>query len=252
MAKDPAFLFYPNDWLGGTMGMTFEEKGAYMELLMMQFNRGHMTTHMIGLAIGQLFDKIKVKFIQDDQGLWFNERLDLEKDRRKNFVKSRHNNKEGLNQYSKIDKNKSGHMIGHMEDENENRNINGFEEKKGLGKKETGKLLIPVLEKIWLSENPDYPSDKTKDFAALGEISRFLASVLKMAYDPSNEEFVNLVAANWQLLAKYVVADNFFKSYSLQQVSKHFQNIIQSQINGTRNNKQGANGAAKQPASAGY
>ena len=46
MAKDPAFLFYPNDWLGGTMGMTFEEKGAYMELLMMQFNRGHMTSHM--------------------------------------------------------------------------------------------------------------------------------------------------------------------------------------------------------------
>lgn len=24
MAKDPAFLFYPNDWLGGTMGMTFD------------------------------------------------------------------------------------------------------------------------------------------------------------------------------------------------------------------------------------
>ena len=46
--KDPAFLFYPNDWIGGTMGMTFEEKGAYMELLILQFNRGHMTTHMIG------------------------------------------------------------------------------------------------------------------------------------------------------------------------------------------------------------
>ena len=27
MAKDPAFLFYPGDWLGGTMGMTLEEKG---------------------------------------------------------------------------------------------------------------------------------------------------------------------------------------------------------------------------------
>jgi hypothetical protein len=48
MSKDPAFLFYPNDYIGGTMGMTFEEKGAYMELLMLQFNRGHMTTHMIG------------------------------------------------------------------------------------------------------------------------------------------------------------------------------------------------------------
>jgi hypothetical protein len=57
--KDPAFLFYPNDWIGGTMGMTFEEKGAYMELLMMQFNRGHMTSHMIAQTVGQLWVKPK-------------------------------------------------------------------------------------------------------------------------------------------------------------------------------------------------
>ena len=44
MGKDPAFLFYPGDYLSGTMGMTFEEKGAYVELLMMQFNRGHVTS----------------------------------------------------------------------------------------------------------------------------------------------------------------------------------------------------------------
>lgn len=59
MAKDPAFLFYPNDWLGGTMGMTFEEKGAYLELLMLQFNRGHMTTDMINHMVGHLWDKVK-------------------------------------------------------------------------------------------------------------------------------------------------------------------------------------------------
>jgi len=72
MAKDPAFLFYPNDWIGGTMGMTFEEKGAYMELLMMQFNRGHMTTHMIGQTVGQLWVNIKDKFVQDKDGKWYN------------------------------------------------------------------------------------------------------------------------------------------------------------------------------------
>ena len=70
MSKDPAFLFYPNDYLGGTMGMTFEEKGAYIELLMLQFNRGHMTEHMIGHTVGQLWKNIKDKFIQDPTGLW--------------------------------------------------------------------------------------------------------------------------------------------------------------------------------------
>src|SRR5690348_10699589 len=113
MAKSPAFLFYPNDWLGGTMGMSFEEKGAYMELLMMQFNRGHMTEDMIGHAVGQLWGRIKHKFIQDEQGLWFNERLDSEQKKRSEYVNSRKNNKLGKNQYSN-NKKREGHMDGHM------------------------------------------------------------------------------------------------------------------------------------------
>jgi uncharacterized protein YdaU (DUF1376 family) len=126
--KDPAFLFYPNDYIGGTMGMTFEEKGAYMELLMMQFNRGHMTSHMIGQVVGQLWDNIKHKFKQDNEGLWYNERLDLEKENRIKFTQSRRNNLNGINQYTKKGGHKGGHMDGHMtshmENENENENIN--------------------------------------------------------------------------------------------------------------------------------
>lgn len=101
MAKDPAFLFYPNDWLGGTLGMTFEQKGAYIELLMLQFNRGHMTEHMIGQTVGQLFGQILDKFVKDDAGLWYNPRLDEEKEKRINYVNSRKNNKLGVNQYKK-------------------------------------------------------------------------------------------------------------------------------------------------------
>lgn len=122
MAKDPAFLFYPNDYIGGTMGMTFEEKGAYIELLMLQFNRGHMDGHMIGQCVGQLWNRIQSKFIQDEQGLWYNERLDIEKAKRKAFSESRRNNIKGNNQHMK------GHMTKHMENENEDviedKNIN--------------------------------------------------------------------------------------------------------------------------------
>jgi uncharacterized protein YdaU (DUF1376 family) len=120
MAKDPAFLFYPNDYIGGTMGMTFEEKGAYIEILMLQFNRGHMTSHMIGQLVGQLWESIKCKFVQDEEGLWYNIRLDQEKDKRMSFTQSRRNNIKGLNQHT------IGHMTSHMENENEdvNRNIN--------------------------------------------------------------------------------------------------------------------------------
>ena len=60
MGKDPAFLFYPNDYIGGTMGMTFEEKGAYMDVLMMQFNRGHMTEHMENENRNRIINREKI------------------------------------------------------------------------------------------------------------------------------------------------------------------------------------------------
>ena len=148
MAKDPAFLFYPNDYIGGTMGMTFEEKGAYIEILMLQFNRGHMTSHMIGQLVGQLWESIKCKFIQDEQGLWYNVRLDQEKDKRMSFTQSRRNNIKGLNQHTTG--HTIGHMTSHMEDENEdvNRNINKV------------KIIDTLFEEFW--DLYDYKKSKDK------------------------------------------------------------------------------------------
>jgi len=42
MAKDPAFLFYSKDWLEGTMEMTSEEKGVYIDLLAHQHQKGDL------------------------------------------------------------------------------------------------------------------------------------------------------------------------------------------------------------------
>lgn len=138
MGKDPAFLFYPNDYIGGTMGMTFEEKGAYIELLMLQFNRGHMTSQMIGQTVGQLWVKLEDKFKIDAEGLYFNERLDLEIDKRKTFVQSRFNNLSGKNQYTK----KEGHTEGHMTKHMENEDVNEDKIDKGA------KFQKPTLEEV--------------------------------------------------------------------------------------------------------
>lgn len=159
--KDPAFLFYPNDWIGGTMGMTFEEKGAYMELLMLQFNRGHMTSHMIahvlGQGYGQLWDKIKDKFDIDESGLFYNKRLEMEQIKRKSFTDSRKNNIKGKNQHSKQEENKGhikGHMTSHMENEDENEDINkeGKEVTGEKGTKKKEKKQVPELQYPFTSE----------------------------------------------------------------------------------------------------
>lgn len=119
--KDPAFLFYPNDYIGGTLGMSFEQKGAYIELLMTQFNRGHMTYHMIGQVLGQsfeLWETLLDKFKTDTDGRFYNDRLEIEQNKRKHYSDSRKNNRLGLNQYSKTEEDICGHMTSHMENEN--------------------------------------------------------------------------------------------------------------------------------------
>ena len=155
MAKDPAFLFYPNDYIGGTMGMSFAEKGAYIEVLMMQFNQGHMTSHMIGQVIGQLWDNIKHKFMKDDNELWYNERLDIEQNKRKSFSNSRRNNLKGNNQYSKVTTNKRSydlsmtpHMENENEDENRNRNRKGGMEEKQNNNRFTKPTILEIAEYI--------------------------------------------------------------------------------------------------------
>lgn len=147
MAKDPAFLFYPNDYIGGTMGMTFEEKGAYMEILMMQFNRGHMTEHMIRQTVGHLWDNLQDKFYKDENDMYFNERLQEEKEKRQKYTASRRNNKSGTNQHTKKPKKQVGHMTEHMENENEDVNINTIKDIINILNSKTGKKFKHSSEK---------------------------------------------------------------------------------------------------------
>lgn len=93
--KDPAFLFYPGDWLSGTMGMTFEEKGAYFELLIYQFNSGKFSKaqakQVLSICSASVFEKVIQKFDTDGTFFW-KQRLADEIERRKKFSQSRRDN----------------------------------------------------------------------------------------------------------------------------------------------------------------
>lgn len=92
MAKDPAFLFYPNDYLGGTMGMSFDLKGAYVELFLLQFNIGNFTSDQAIAVVGvDRWEAIRYKF-KSSEKLFYNERLRAEIEKRKSFSESRRKN----------------------------------------------------------------------------------------------------------------------------------------------------------------
>jgi uncharacterized phage protein (TIGR02220 family) len=90
--KDPAFLFYSNDFLTGTLIMPFDERGKYITLLCYQHQNGRMNEETIRLLVGSISDNLKSKFKQDSNGLFYNERLESEIEKRTKFIESRTNN----------------------------------------------------------------------------------------------------------------------------------------------------------------
>jgi len=77
-SKDPAFLFYPKDWLEGTAEMTPEEKGVYIDLLAHQHQRGGLPvdtkrlSKMVGLSEQEflkIWQLLKTKFNQSGDRL---------------------------------------------------------------------------------------------------------------------------------------------------------------------------------------
>jgi len=120
MAKDPAFLFYSNDFDQKTKFFTDEQVGKYIRLMIAQHQHGHLTEPQM-LFICKTQDKqVLDKFIQDTDGLFYNERLEFEINKRKSFTESRRNNRTKKDTSITSEKDMSEHMLSHMENENEN------------------------------------------------------------------------------------------------------------------------------------
>ena len=114
--------------------MSNEQVGMYIRLICAQHQTGHLTEeHMLFICKRQ-DDVIWSKFEKDESGRYFNKRCEEEVMKRKNYSISRSNNrkkKDDLN--TKKDTKDTNHIINisktydkHMEDENENENINGI------------------------------------------------------------------------------------------------------------------------------
>lgn len=95
--------------------MTDEQVGKYIRLLCAQFDCGHLTEEHMIMICKSYDNHIFSKFVKDHDGRYYNERLEIEKFKRKKFCESRGKNREGK-------KNISNSYVPHMENENENIN----------------------------------------------------------------------------------------------------------------------------------
>lgn len=92
MTKDPAFLFYSSDFLTGCIDLTMEERGQYITLICLQHQKGHLAEKTIRLSVGNISDDVLKKFQTDDNGLLYNQRIEEEIEKRRNFNDSRRKN----------------------------------------------------------------------------------------------------------------------------------------------------------------
>ena len=90
--KDPAFLFYSSDFLTGCANLTMEERGQYITLLCLEHQLGRLSEKTIRLSVGSVSVDVLAKFKQDENGLLYNERLEIEIEKRSNFIDTRRTN----------------------------------------------------------------------------------------------------------------------------------------------------------------
>jgi uncharacterized protein YdaU (DUF1376 family) len=117
MAKDPAFLFYTNDFISGTQFFTDEQVGIYIRLLCAMHQHGRLSEKQVNLICRTYDNDVMCKFQKDDSGLYYNPRLEEEVEKRKKYTESRRNNR-----LKKDMSNISLSYVPHMENENENEN----------------------------------------------------------------------------------------------------------------------------------
>lgn len=134
MAKDPAFLFYSADFYMGTVGMTDAQVGQYIRLMCLQHQQGHLSHELVKTVVGSKMDpSVLAKFVQDENGMYYNARLEAETNRRNEYTKSRRNNArskkhmgehmdEHMGEHSVSEANT--HMHKHMETETETETVN--------------------------------------------------------------------------------------------------------------------------------
>lgn len=124
--------------------MSNEEVGAYFRGLCHQADKGHLSEETLLSICGETWKTVSRKFKRDTNGLYYNQRLELELSKAAEFSKSRKNNKL-IGQHMK---NMCESHDEHMDNDNDSDNDNDR------------KALFRDLVKLWFDLHQEYTGVK--------------------------------------------------------------------------------------------
>lgn len=94
--KAPAFQFYVDDFMGGTRTMKLDQKGAYMDLLCIQWGQGYVTEDDFRFVLTALRPparaKVRSKFMPGHDGHYRNPRMEAEREKQRVYREKQANN----------------------------------------------------------------------------------------------------------------------------------------------------------------
>lgn len=241
MAKeDFCFTYYDGDAARDKAHMNRLERGAYDDIISAQRKRGHLTLDDIKKVLSGDFEKcwssLEWILLKDSEQKYFIEWVDKSLEKMRRQSKSQ---KEKIEKYwknKKIDTTEilqNNNSINSEEplvngDGNGIVNENSFEKSEKL-------LIVPEMMKVWKAVMTEYYDDQDKDFEPLLKISKYIAKILKLPDNVlvQNQETTKQICRRWGEIVKFISTENHFRNYSLIQVERHFQSILQKQKNGT-------------------
>jgi len=223
MSKDPAFLFYSSDFLTGVSDLTMEERGQFITLLCLQHQKGHLTKKVMQLQChGIPTADVLAKFRIDENGLYYNERVEQEREKR-----AAHSLKQRQNALKRWNKDKSSTkqtlydgnaMAMPLENENENENENvddivieifpAFSDFWDLYDKKVGSK--DKIEKRW-----NALSQKTKE-QIIDYLPAYLEATPEKAYRKNPQTFLNNKSWEDEIIIKTKNNDSKSNYSSLQ------------------------------------
>lgn len=246
MAKeDFCYTHYDGDEARDMAHMNRLERGCYTDIRVFQRKVGHLTLDQIKKVLSKDFIEcwpaIEIIMKQDDQGKYFIDWLENSLTRaRKHSSKQSDNGKNG----GRPRKNKPNENPNESQtiptnnptesqkkpledgDGNEDESENDFKEKSVRETIPVG--IVPDMLQEFMLSNPDYPSDHLTDFPALRLIAGKILKHQKLKGDITLPENSDQIKLRWGELIPFIRADQHFGGYSLLQVNKYFQSIVQS------------------------
>lgn len=241
MAKeDFCFNYYDGDAARDKAHMNRLQRGAYDDIISAQRKRGHLSLDDIKRVLSGDFElcwpALEWVLKVDDAAKYYIEWVDTSvgkmrahSQKQKDKVNARWGKSKPeayQNDTAVLPQNNHGiDPVIPLENGNGNGIGNGFKEG-GMG--ETIPIgIVPDMLHEFMLTNPDYPSDQLTDFPSLRLIAGKILKWEKLKGDIANPENTDPIKRRWGELVPFIRADQHFGGYSLLQINKYFQSIVQ-------------------------